>query len=138
MELRTIAILAVLFIAYRIYQFRKEASTPMMSHGKVINVDNDVIFKALVSSGPAVIDFYATWCGPCKAVAPKVGELSEKYQNVRFIQVDVDKMRGVAQQFGVTAMPTFVFLKDGQEVADKRVRGADVRALEVGIQAISN
>lgn len=56
---------------------------------------------------------------------------------MRFIQVDVDKMRGVAQQYNVTAMPTFVFLKDGQELAEKRVRGADIRALEAGIQAIS-
>lgn len=56
---------------------------------------------------------------------------------MRFVQVDVDKMRAVAQQYNVTAMPTFVFLKDGQEVAEKRVRGADIRALEAGIQAIS-
>jgi len=98
--------------------------------------DSLAIFKALTSEGPAVVDFYATWCGPCRAVAPKVGELSEKYQKVRFIQVDVDKLREVASQFQVTAMPTFVFLKDGKEVG-QRVRGADVRALEAGIQSLS-
>ena len=98
--------------------------------------NSDVIFKALTSSGPAVIDFYATWCGPCKAIAPKVGELSERYPNVRFIQIDVDKMRAVAQQFQVTAMPTFVFLKDGKEVGE-RVRGADARSLENGIKGLS-
>lgn len=92
-------------------------------------------FKTIISSGPTVIDFYATWCGPCRAVAPKVGELSEKYQNVRFIQVDVDKMRQVAQEYNVTAMPTFVFVKDGNEVG-QRVRGADVRALENGIKSL--
>lgn len=101
-----------------------------------IFLNSDVIFKALISSGPTVIDFYATWCGPCRAVAPKVGELSEKYENVRFIQIDVDKMRAVASQFNVTAMPTFVFLKDGQEFGS-RVRGADLRALEAGIQALT-
>lgn len=83
-----------------------------------------------------MIDFYATWCGPCRAVAPKVGELSEKYQNVRFISIDVDKVRQVAQEYSVTAMPTFVFVKDGKEVG-QRVRGADLRALEAGIQSIS-
>ncbi|OQD74269.1 hypothetical protein PENDEC_c011G05683 [Penicillium decumbens] len=136
MELSTILIITVLFIAFRVIQARRDASKPMMSHGKVANIDNLAIFKALTSEGPAVVDFYATWCGPCRAVAPKVGELSEKYQKVRFIQVDVDKLREVASQFQVTAMPTFVFLKDGKEVG-QRVRGADVRALEAGIQSLS-
>ncbi|KAJ5182664.1 Thioredoxin [Penicillium capsulatum] len=136
MQLSTTLILIALWIVFRIWKARRAASEPMMSHGKVINVDNEVIFKALTSSGPVVIDFYATWCGPCRAVAPKVGELSEKYPNVRFVQVDVDKMKKVAQDFNVTAMPTFAFLKDGQE-AGARVRGADLRALEKNIQDIS-
>ncbi|KAJ5994952.1 Thioredoxin [Penicillium waksmanii] len=135
MELPTLLILAALFLVFRFVQSRRAAATPMESHGKVANIDNDVIFKALVHSGAAVVDFYATWCGPCRAVAPKVGELSEKYQNVRFVQVDVDKLRGVASEFNVTAMPTFVLMKDGKEV--QRIRGADIRALEAGIQAIS-
>lgn len=54
---------------------------------------------------------------------------------MRFIQIDVDKMRGVAQQFNVTAMPTFVWMKDGQEKG--RVRGADLRSLEAGIQSVA-
>ncbi|KAJ5134683.1 Thioredoxin [Penicillium atrosanguineum] len=136
MELSTILIITVLFIAFRVFQARRDASKPMMSHGKVANIDNLAIFKALTSEGPTVVDFYATWCGPCRAVGPKVGELSEKYTNVRFIQVDVDKMREVASQFQVTAMPTFVFLKDGKEVG-QRVRGANVGALEAGIKSLA-
>ncbi|KAJ5906966.1 Thioredoxin [Penicillium subrubescens] len=132
MELSTLLIITALFIAFRIYQSRSAASTPIMSHGKVSNIDNEVIFKALISSGPVLVDFYATWCGPCKAVAPKVGEFSEKYENVRFLQVDVDKMRGVAQQFEITAMPTFVMLKDGKEV--HRVRGADLKSIDDWLQ----
>ncbi|KAJ5241403.1 Thioredoxin [Penicillium citrinum] len=135
MELSTLLIITVVFLVFRYIQSRRAAATPMATHGKVSDIDNDVIFKALVHSGAAVVDFYATWCGPCRAVAPKVGELSEKYQSVRFIQVDVDKLRGVASQYGVTAMPTFVLMKDGKEV--QRIRGADLRALEAGIQAIS-
>ena len=92
-------------------------------------------FKTLSSSGPVVVDFYAIWCGPCRAVSPKVGELSEKYPNVRFIQVDVDKLNQVARQLNVTVMPTFVFLQDGKEFG-QRVRGADVRSLEKGIQEL--
>ncbi|KAH8424269.1 thioredoxin family protein [Aspergillus melleus] len=107
-----------------------------MAHGKVIEVDNPVIFKALTSSGPVVVDFFATWCGPCKAVAPVVGKLSETYPNVRFIQVDVDKVRSVAQELQVRAMPTFVLFKDGQPL-EKRVVGGNMKELEEGIKSIS-
>ncbi|KAJ5104763.1 thioredoxin-like protein [Penicillium alfredii] len=136
MELSTILIIVAVYIVFTIIKSRSTDSTATMSHGKVVNVDNEVIFKALTSSGPVVIDFYATWCGPCKAVAPKVGEFSDKYENVRFIQIDVDKLGSVAQQLGVTAMPTFVFFKDGQEFG-QRVRGANLKALEEGIKGLS-
>ncbi|KAL2807563.1 thioredoxin-like protein [Aspergillus granulosus] len=95
-----------------------------------------VIFKALVSSGPVVVDFFATWCGPCKAVAPVVGKLSETYPNVRFIQVDVDKARSIAQEHQIRAMPTFVLYKDGKAL-DKRVVGGNMKELEEGIKSIA-
>ncbi|PLN80247.1 thioredoxin [Aspergillus taichungensis] len=106
-----------------------------MAHGKVIEVDNPVIFKALTSSGPVVVDFFATWCGPCKAVAPVVGKLSETYSDVRFIQVDVDKLKTVATELEVRAMPTFVLFKDGK-AQEKRVVGGNMKELEEGIKGI--
>ncbi|KAJ5716399.1 hypothetical protein N7493_008310 [Penicillium malachiteum] len=135
MELKTIIFIAVAWIIYNIYRSRKAAATPMEAHGKVTNIDNEVIFKALISSGPTVIDFYATWCGPCRAVGPQVGKLSEKYDKVRFIQIDVDKMGGAARQFSVTAMPTFVVMNGGAEV--ERVVGGDIRKLDAAIQKVS-
>lgn len=104
-------------------------SLPSLSH-------SPVIFKALTSSGPVVVDFFATWCGPCKAIAPVVGKLSETYPNVRFIQVDVDKVRSVAQEMQVRAMPTFVLFKDGKQW-EKRVLGGNMKELEDQIKAIS-
>lgn len=75
-----------------------------------------------------VIDFYATWCGPCRAIAPTFEELSRQYSNVNFLKCDVDVAQDVASAYGVTAMPTFVFLKGGKQV--KTVKGADIRTLQ--------
>jgi thioredoxin 1 len=94
-----------------------------------------VIFKALTSSGPVVVDFFATWCGPCKAVAPVVGKLSETYTDVRFIQVDVDKVPQIAKELAVRAMPTFVLFKDGKPL-EERVVGGNMQALENGIKGL--
>ena len=82
-----------------------------------------------------VVDFFATWCGPCKAVAPVVGKLSETYTNVKFLQVDVDKVGSVAQELQVRAMPTFVLFKDGK-LQDKRVVGGNMKELEEEIKGI--
>ncbi|KAJ9318193.1 hypothetical protein DTO271D3_1450 [Paecilomyces variotii] len=139
MELSRLIVILAIWLAIRYYlktRSRNTSDKTTMAHGKVIEVDNPVIFKALTSSGPVVVDFFATWCGPCKAVAPTVDKLSETYSNVRFLQVDVDKAGSIAQQLGVRAMPTFVLFKDGKEL-EKRVVGGNVKELEEAIKSIS-
>lgn len=86
------------------------------------------VFATLTSSGSVLVDFYATYCGPCKEVAPKIGALSEKYQNVRFLQVDIDRAQATAMEYQITSMPTFILMRDGKE--DKRIIGANVWELE--------
>ncbi|PLB37229.1 thioredoxin family protein [Aspergillus candidus] len=136
MELSTVLIIVAVYAAIRFYFSRRNSNSgASMAHGKVIEVDNPVIFKALTSSGPVVVDFFATWCGPCKAVAPVVGKLSETYSDVRFIQVDVDKLKTVATELEVRAMPTFVLFKDGKAL-ENRVVGGNMKELEEGIKGI--
>lgn len=79
---------------------------------------------------PTVIDFYATWCGPCKAIAPTFHLLETEYEGrVRFRSVDVDQDPRTASEYAVQAMPTFVFLdRDGKEI--QRITGADPAGLQ--------
>ncbi|KAK2636295.1 hypothetical protein Ddye_031087 [Dipteronia dyeriana] len=63
-----------------------------------------------------VIDFTATWCGPCKSMEPVIKEFVAKYSEVEFIKIDVDKFTEITKQFGVEAMPTFILIKKGKEV----------------------
>jgi len=79
-----------------------------------------------------VIDFHATWCGPCHAIAPKFESLSKEYQQVVFCKCDVDDASDVAQAYNVSAMPTFIFVK-GDTVVET-VRGANPGALESTIK----
>lgn len=72
-----------------------------------------------------VVDFYATWCGPCKAISPKIEELAQQLRGrVQFLKVDVDDDPDIAQQLEITAMPTFVFFRNSVEVG--RVVGASL------------
>jgi len=90
--------------------------------------------KALEEKGSLmVLDCFATWCGPCKVIAPQVVKFSESYPNARFYKLDVDEVPDVAQELGIRAMPTFLLFKDGEKVAE--VVGANPKALEAAIKA---
>ncbi|KAI5846292.1 thioredoxin-like protein [Morchella snyderi] len=82
-----------------------------------------------------IVDFHATWCGPCKAIAPTFESLAAKHaapSKVAFTKCDVDAAQEIAAQYSVRAMPTFLIFKNRQEVA--RVQGADVRGLTTAVE----
>ncbi|KAI4320437.1 hypothetical protein MLD38_033919 [Melastoma candidum] len=79
-----------------------------------------------------VVDFAASWCGPCKLMEPTVHSLASKFPGVSFAKIDVDELSDVAREFGVQAMPTFVLMKKGKEIA--RVVGAKKQELESLVQ----
>lgn len=82
-----------------------------------LTVLNDANFKQEVtaSTTPVLVDFGATWCGPCRALAPIVEELAKEYAGrLKVGTVDIDQAPGVAQQFNIMSVPTLIFFKGGQ------------------------
>ena len=75
----------------------------------------------------------ATWCGPCKVIAPQIVKMSDAFPSVRFYKLDVDDVPDVAQELGVRAMPTFFVFKDGEKV--KEVVGANQKALQALVES---
>lgn len=81
------------------------------------HIENEKILTEVLNSDKLiVIDFFAEWCGPCQMLTPIIKELDEKYENVEFFKVDVDETQECAVRYGVTAMPTLIFFKNGEEV----------------------
>ncbi|KAL0347590.1 UNVERIFIED_CONTAM: Thioredoxin H9 [Sesamum calycinum] len=81
-----------------------------------------------------IANFSATWCGPCKMIAPYYVELSEKHPSIMFLTVDVDELTDFSTSWDIKATPTFFFLKDGQQF-DKLV-GANKPELQKKMNAI--
>lgn len=75
-------------------------------------------FNALISSStPVLVDFYADWCGPCKAMGPAIQEVGKEVEGkARVIKVNIDKNQAAAMQYNVRAVPTFIIFKHGQQV----------------------
>lgn len=94
-------------------------------------------FSELVATGkPIVLDFGATWCGPCKRVAPIIEALAADYEGQAIIgKADVEEEEDLAMQFGVRSVPTILFIKGG-EVVDKQVGAASRQVLEEKLKAI--
>lgn len=74
-------------------------------------------YDSAIANGTCFIDFFATWCGPCKMLSPIVEKLSNEYAGkVTFLKVDVDQCPDIAAQYGIMSIPTLIMTKDGKAV----------------------
>ena len=123
------------------YNIQKESTLHLVLRlrggDKVIVVGTLAEFQNLTSSSGGklvVIDFTATWCGPCQRIKPFFHSLSDVYGDVVFVQVDVDANSETAQAAGIQAMPTFQFYKGGSKIHE--FRGASNELLESKIKEL--
>jgi thioredoxin 1 len=83
----------------------------------------DSNFQDFTSTGVSLVDIFTNWCGPCKAIAPIIEELSNEYDNVKIGKLDADENRETVQSLGIRSIPTILVYKDG-EIVEKHVGGA--------------
>ena len=82
----------------------------------VINVNNDNFDSEVLKGKKVLVDFNATWCGPCRMMGPVIEELSEEMKNIKFVSIDVDDNEELASKYGVLSIPCLVLFENGSEV----------------------
>ena len=84
-----------------------------------MEIKNKEEFQNIINSDYALVDFFATWCGPCKMLSPIIENIANSRDNIKVAKVDVDKHEDLAKTYGVMSIPTLILFKNGQVVATK-------------------
>jgi len=90
-----------------------------------INLKNEN-FDSVVREGAVLVDFFAPWCGPCRAMMPIIDEIASEREDIKVVAVNVDEQRALAERFRVVSIPTLLIMKDGETVT--RLQGARPKA----------
>ena len=100
-------------------------------------ITDSTFAKILANNNVCIIDFSATWCGPCKRLAPIIEELAEEYAEKAFIgKVDIEECPEITDKYGIMSVPTVLFFKNGELQNDKIVGAASKQELENRIKAL--
>jgi thioredoxin 1 len=83
----------------------------------IVHANDETFHNEVNSSKVVLVDFYADWCGPCKALAPILESIDEDRANVKIIKVNVDEAEKISRSYGVMSIPTLIVFKDGKEIS---------------------
>ena len=83
----------------------------------LIKLEKGQDFNALIKNGVVLVDFFATWCGPCKMLSPELEKLAEKRNDVTVLKVDIDQFEEIAAMYNVRVVPTLILFKDGANLS---------------------
>ncbi|MGQ9835219.1 MAG: thioredoxin [Thermoanaerobaculaceae bacterium] len=105
--------------------------------GQILQVTDENFDKLILNGGkPAMVDFWASWCGPCRMIAPHVEALAQDFAGKAIVaKLDVDANRQTAIRFGIQSIPTLLFFKDGKLV-DRVVGAVDKKVLQGRLEAL--
>jgi thioredoxin len=85
--------------------------------------------------GKVILDFYADWCGPCKKLGPLFSDLSNQYSNITFIKIDTDNAEELAKYYEVSALPTVLFINDGDVISI--IKGFDSNKIKSEVEELN-
>ena len=80
------------------------------------HISNVAEYEEAIKEGVVLVDFFATWCGPCKMLSPLLEEIAEENPNINILKIDVDEVSELAVRYGVQAIPTLMLFKNGQRI----------------------
>lgn len=84
-----------------------------------MEIKSEEEFKNIINSEYALVDFFATWCGPCKMMTPVLENIASSRDNIKVAKVDVDRFESLARTYGVMSIPTLILFKNGNVVDTK-------------------
>lgn len=129
-----LAVVVVLVVLITVNYYRMKNSKPV-ANSKRIKVLNNKNFKAATKRGVVLVDFWASWCAPCKIIAPTLNDIADSQTDFLVAKVNVDHNQQLAQRLKVRNIPTMIVLKDGKEAT--RIVGVKTkRAILKEVQAI--
>ena len=80
----------------------------------IVHINNVDQYNELITKGEVLVDFFATWCGPCNMLSPVVEQVAKEVPELTILKIDVDELPALAQRYGVASIPTLLFVKDGE------------------------